>query len=461
MIGIASLAGLAALASSAAATPTNLWVEDCTFADTYAFNKAECELTLSNRGDKPIRVVEVQPLRVDDRARVGALVVGPHAKAYLPLVIDTGNDIGGSRHVFHIRTDEPGHEERTAAARGFVLTVIERGRPSVDFGVVGVKGGAATKSVDLESRDVKDLRITKIISAPAYLGSKLDADGRKLSVTVGENAPWGFHTDYVRLATNSLAQSEVWVGVQFDYHGRVVAGSNPLNMGLMQTGNHNEQLIRLTDTDGKDFTVGHIDIQGFAGATSIASCSPEGEAGCKLLKLIVSDKQTLGTLKGSIDVGFPDHHKVMRIAVWGLLVDKNAKIEKLDSEKLLQERADSGKSSRVPSDPSVDIKSALNSAISSASQTAPLGNGPLLKWTVANEALIHGYQVFRGNSELGEFLLQSKQLIRASNQQATSSTYQWRDDEAASGTTYWYYIGIVYNDGHKQQLTGPQKVVAK
>jgi len=248
MIGITSLAGLAALASSAAATPTKLWVEDCTFADTYAFNKAECELTLSNQGDKPIRVVEVEPLRVDDRAKVGALVVAPHAKAYLPLVIDSGNDIGSSRHAFRIRTDEPGHEERTAAARGFVLTVIESGRPSVDFGVVGVKSGADTKSVDLASRDVKDFRITKVIAAPEYLGIKLDPDGRKLSVTVDEKAPWGFHTDYVRLATNASAQAEVWVGVQFDYHGRVVAGSNPLNMGLMQTGNHNEHLIRLTET---------------------------------------------------------------------------------------------------------------------------------------------------------------------------------------------------------------------
>ena len=91
----------------------------------------------------------------------------------------------------------------------------------------------------------------------------------------------------------------------------------------------------------------------------------------------------------------------------------------------------------------------------------PPGTGPLLKWTVANGASIHGFQVFRSGNDNGPFVLLNPKSIPSTAQTQDSVSYQWRDNSAVSGKTYWYYIGIVYNDGHKQQLTGPQKVVAK
>ena len=85
----------------------------------------------------------------------------------------------------------------------------------------------------------------------------------------------------------------------------------------------------------------------------------------------------------------------------------------------------------------------------------------MLKWTVANGRLIHGCQIFRSDAEDGPFVLQNQATVRSKAEDDEPTPYQYRDNAAASGKTYWYYIGIVYNDGHKQQLAGPQKVVAK
>ena len=72
-----------------------------------------------------------------------------------------------------------------------------------------------------------------------------------------------------------------------------------------------------------------------------------------------------------------------------------------------------------------------------------------------------GRQIFRSDTADGPFVLQNQATIRSKSEEDEPTSYQYRDNAAASGKAYWYYIGIVYKDGHKQQLTGPQKVVAK
>jgi hypothetical protein len=162
-----------------------------------------------------------------------------------------------------------------------------------------------------------------------------------------------------------------------------------------------------------------------------------------------------------VDVAFPDDGKSMRIAVWGLLIDKDTQIEKLDSADLAKSaKGGAGATSAAAS--KVDIKNAIKEVVAAAEEADPPGKGPLLKWTVANEELIHGYQIFRGPDEAGPFLLLTKDMLaRKSTPTNPNAVYKWRDNSAEAGKTYWYYIGMVYNDGRKQQLTGPQKVVAK
>jgi hypothetical protein len=116
--------------------------------------------------------------------------------------------------------------------------------------------------------------------------------------------------------------------------------------------------------------------------------------------------------------------------------------------------------------PPLDLKSALQNSTQTHSATPPAdqpGHGPLLKWQVSNENNIYGYLVYRGDAENGPFLRVNKEIVHvdAGKGDGITSTYAWRDDSATAGKTYWYYIGMLYRDGTKQQLSGPQAVKAK
>jgi hypothetical protein len=91
--------------------------------------------------------------------------------------------------------------------------------------------------------------------------------------------------------------------------------------------------------------------------------------------------------------------------------------------------------------------------------TPPPGTGPLLKWSTATEDSVHGYQIFRSDSADGPFVLQNAKTLLVHPD--TGSIYQWRDPNAESGKAYWYYIGVVYKNGKKENLSSPQRTVAK
>jgi len=442
----------------AMAAGSRLQSEDCEFGETYAFNQTECEATLVNSGDAPIRITELRADKPEDRVEASTTTIAPHAKAYLKTIVDTGNDNGKSRHVFRFKSDEAGHEQRVFAARGFVISVLEEGRPIVDLGVVDLSAALPTRKVELTSRDTADFHVEKIISAPSYVDAKLAAGGKSLEFKLRDNAPWGYQGDYIKLRTNSSLQKEVWVGVQADVHGKVVPASNPFNLGVMRVGSSNEQLIRLTSKDGKDFKVGHVELDKLRGTAAVELCQPFVE-GCKMIRLRISDEQPIGSMVGKLFVDLPDFSQHLLIAANGIFLGKDAKIEKLEAADLINKS--NQKDGASVAKPAFDINSAIKSAVQSADDAAPAGKGPLLKWSVVNEAVIHGYQIFRAADENGPFVLLNKPTIATKNRDNGGSTYQWRDNSAETGKTYWYYIGIVYNDGRKQQLTGPQKVVAK
>jgi hypothetical protein len=51
--------------------------------------------------------------------------------------------------------------------------------------------------------------------------------------------------------------------------------------------------------------------------------------------------------------------------------------------------------------------------------------------------------------------------VHAETENNNSQAFQWRDNTAHSGSTYYYSIGILRVNGKKEHLAGPHKVVAK
>ena len=457
MIALSTLL-LSALMNAAAGTPSRLGVENCDAGEAYAFTAAECQIELANEGDVPIKVSGFASEKEGDAVEPQTAVVAPHAHAYLRARINAGNASGGSPHVFRFHTDEKGNESRTASAFVFVLNALDQPRPTIDFDVVDSASEPEDKQAFISSHDIADLRLTEIIEKPAWLDAHISTDGHKVVARVRKDAYWGIHADYIKLKTNSRQQPQVWVTAKADVHGEVTPSSNPFDLGLMRFGNAHEYRVVLTQKSGKAFKLGNIELKDVSGNAQVEACQPAADS-CKMLVLDISDKQS-GTIQGHVWIDLPEYKQKLHLALFGLLVAQDVKVKTLDPEKLAKEGGAAQSSSNQ--DAKIDLQKSVKQAIEKAEEAPPPpGNGPLLKWTIANGGAIRGFQIFRSVSEDGQFLLLNPQTVRSTAQNADAQTYQYRDNSAESGKTYWYYIGILYNDGHKQQLTGPQKVVAK
>lgn len=441
------------------ATSSNLVIESCDFGEVYAFARASCDISVSNSGAKTIRITAAEEVKPGDTIAPHTLDIAPHATAYLHAEINTGNAISTSHHDFTLVTDERDNEKRYTNAHGFVMNVLDQNRPTIDFGIVEAHAAAETKKLVLESQDTPDLRATKVLEKPPYVDVDILPDGHTVAVKLSKNANWGIYADYVKLAIDSPRQSQAWFAVKAEIRGDVVPASNPFDLGLMRVGNSNRFTLALSSPSGKDFKVGDIKLEGIQGEAKVLPCTPQA-AGCRNVSFIVPEKQLPGAMQGAISLELPEYSKRLRVAVWGLLLAKETKVHSMDEVMKEREKSMDGTQATSAQPSNGDLGKALQNAVQKDDEMPPAGKGPLLKWSVANELAIHGYQIFRAPNGEGPFELLNRPTIGSKNSDG-GSNYQYRDNTAESGKTYWYYIGIVYNDGHKQQLTGPQKVVAK
>jgi hypothetical protein len=446
-----------ALSALAAPVSPGLVAENCEFGEVYAFSKATCEIPLENTGDTPIRVSDVIPLNALDSSDARNLSVAAHSRAYVSVHINAENASGNTKRTFRIRYGD--HDEVRASAYGFALSALDQAAPEVDFGAVNVEQ-PSVKTLELTSHDVADFHILKIIEKPKWLDVSVSPGGRAVHMRIRPDAPWGLHGDLIKVAINTPRQDQAWILVKADVHGNIVPSANPIDLGLLRNNQHNEFRIRLAGRDDKPVKVGKTRLENLEGEVNVLPCLPDHEA-CRMLQVTISPKQTLGTIKANLWVDLPEEKQKLQIALRGLLVDEDFQVKTLDPNSLQAPAAGDSQQASSNQSASVDLSKAINSAVQQGSNPPPPGNGPLLKWTVANGQLIHGFQFFRAESEDGPFVLQNAKTLPAQAEGNEAVLYQWRDNSAQTGKTYWYYIGIVNKNGTKQQLSQPQKVVAK
>ena len=450
------LASLTALASTADLPP--LSSTPCEFGEVYQFSTAHCTLAYTNNTDKPIKVLSATALRAADTIQPATATIAPKTTAYFEAAIHVENDLGHAEHWFSINTDNTMSAKRTNAARGFVQSMLDEPSTKIDFEVTSAHvGEAPVKSVSFASREATDFRLVSIAQKPDYLDVHIDTTGRRVSVTLKQNAPWGLIDESIKFSTNSKLQPGVSIEVTADVHGDVVPAQNPFGLGLLLKSNNNESLIRLTNPAGKDFGVDKIEFDHVVGKAEIVDCNPKA-SGCKLLRLRISDDQPTGSIAGRVILHIPEFKQNLPISLQGMLFNHNTEIRDLDKGANKAASTSSEPDEKKP----IDFKRALQSATKPVADViAPEGNGPLLKWSVAHEDVIYGYVIYRSETESGQYLRVNKDTILAKNDDDNGSSYQWRDGSAVSGHTYWYYIGLIDSSGLKKTLSSPQKIVAK
>lgn len=456
---------LSVITASAADSKSAIAVDLCKLDEFYVNSYGNCDLTITNSGGKPIRLSEFVALKGMGNVDPPVIEIQPHAKAYAKLKVKAIDEAGLVRFPFSFKSSEPGFENSGVVnAYGYVLSALDDPRPEVDFGPVNVETiERQQKVLALGSHDTASFKVLKVLAKPSYISASILPDGKHVRFGLLPGAPWGVHVDTVRVAIDTPNQKEAWIKVKSDIHGDVVPDSNPFALGLMRAGNQNEQLVRLSSRSGKDFEIGEVKLEGVKGRTEVLPCLPAA-AGCRLIKVRVSDEQPKGVVHGTLKVELPKLGGTLPIALWGMMVSKTTKVVDLN-EKLAEDAGKSVTTGRASSVDHLDLGLVLKEAVSpksmAAPEAAPKGRGPLLKWKIENGAPVYGFQIFRSESQDGTFVRVNGETILSTTQEALPTSYQWRDESAKPGTTYWYYIGVLDKNGTKRPLSKPQRVIAK
>lgn len=83
------------------------------------------------------------------------------------------------------------------------------------------------------------------------------------------------------------------------------------------------------------------------------------------------------------------------------------------------------------------------------------------KWSLASEQDNFGFDVFRGDSENGEFTKLNKDPILGAGTTDETQKYSWRDDSIDPCKDYWYYVESISTDGAREKFTPVFHVPAK
>lgn len=76
-----------------------------------------------------------------------------------------------------------------------------------------------------------------------------------------------------------------------------------------------------------------------------------------------------------------------------------------------------------------------------------------VRWSTASEQDNFGYDVFRGDSEKGEFAKLTKDPILGAGTSDEQHKYEYRDDGIDPCRAYWYYVENVSTSGTRAKFT--------
>lgn len=75
------------------------------------------------------------------------------------------------------------------------------------------------------------------------------------------------------------------------------------------------------------------------------------------------------------------------------------------------------------------------------------------RWTTASEQNSFGFDVYRGDSEKGEFAKLTKEPILGAGTSDETHKYEYRDDTIDPCRDYWYYVEAVSTSGSREKFT--------
>lgn len=433
----------------------------CDFEDVYAFSSVECSITVRNLSSRVVYVT-AKPKESGDAILPTSVDIPAHAETSLKVRANVGHSAGEFTRFFDLQERASG-KTTTVRVNGFALSALDDPNPHVFFGKLDANAPSPTKRIAIDSHEIADFRVLRIIEKPAWANVNLAAGGRAIDVELRSDAPWGRLDGIIKLELNSPNQPQAWVSVNAEIDGEIRPKENRFWMGFLSDEKKGDVSLPLKNTSGKNdkFKFGAVKIEGIKGEGKIVPCAPQSD-GCALLQMDLSQETKTGVVQGSVSIDLPDYNRQLRVVIWGMLNRARQGADISFSELKKEDASDESKDG-LSSSSSAKISGGRDSDLTTASPVKDVKevSGPLLKWSVKDDGGAYGYQIFRSQRKDGPFLMISPRLIRAVGHVNGLSKYEWRDESAKINQTYWYYIGVVGKDGAKRKLSEPQEKFVK
>lgn len=429
---------------------------EVSFADVgivYQYSAISANVVLINTSADSVRIDRIESSQKNAGATIKFVPhkLMPGDSTTVRFTLPGSDNVGLFAHIFYAYSNEQAKPIAKIAIRGFADWMVDPSSLSLDLGLVNYKE-SFQKKLFVESRPGTEVRITSILQKSSWIKADITDGGRSITLTADPKMPWGLFDETILLGTDNGIQSRASVHVRGEVRGAVVPSTNAIDFSIIREGQSAEQAVRLEDVANTRLRIGRVSVSGMKANTRIEECTPIS-ALCKILKIDLPEQKLGEAPRGVLRIAFPDYDAELPIPFGGSVIGKNTVIRDLNKE--LEISASSQRS----------VTSALNSAVNApkpVEMPAPVGRGPLLKWEMANEGPIFGYEIYRSKSLSGPFARANDEIIsKLSNGPAGTSIYRWRDLHASAGEEYWYYIGVVYSSGRKEVLNTPQRVVAK
>lgn len=424
------------------------------FGQSHPFAKVQAHVEGRNISGREIEIERVAAGQLDNaEVEFKPASVKPGGSFSLDLSVILGGETGRVAHHFDVFAKDQPDPITKFAIRGFADWLVDPKDTDIQFGTFETFK-PIQRIVPIEVRPGVALKLVGVEKPSAYFDAKVVQGGKALELRSKADAPWSTFDEKLLVKTDNDLQPKVAFRLRGQARGMVVPSVDPLDFGLLREGQAAELTLVLNDVFGKPLKIGKVESSSRMKVdTKVTDCIPSN-ASCRNLKVIYPPMNMRGVTGGMLEIELPDYKRTLYVRFGALGIGKDTQIMDLAEEL--------NKASTAEASVTDTLKQALQQPLPPLEMPRPEGKGPLLTWQAAHEFGVYGYEVYRADAQDGPFKRVSSGIIPRLDQSGNQgSVYRWRDGDYKSGSTYWYYVNVVMENGSKREFTTPQKVVAK
>jgi hypothetical protein len=432
---IATLALL--VAQAAAAAPRGIEPARPPVVEAYQGVEVTQALVLTNRGERPFRVLAIEPdspgAFVD---AVPAQPIPPGGSVEVTLRLDTSGrlGLGGFRYV--LRADD-GLPDRRLVVNAFVQSAYEPDRPLL----AGAPAPGSVAETRIASRLVPRLAVDDVSGTPGFLtvAALPGPEGTVLlRATVAKDAPLGLQRGTLRVRTNVAAQPELALPYELAIFEDVQPEAPSLDLGTVRQGQPFARKMSLRSRSGRPFEVASV--TGPEVTATVGACA-DPAPGCRQLEVTGTGGDPAGGLSGALDLRLRDA-RGFTIPFTGVLVRADARVRDLGQ---IGAASPAPAASRPPAPTPPPVPPPVTGK--------PGERRARLVWTATQEDQIYGYLIYRADRREGPFQRANAKVVLVGSGPGQGS-YAYEDDAVEPGRSYFYYLESVDRSGQKRRISG-------